>query len=84
MHGAFNLPARVVRVGDLVDAVARATGRSASRVSWQPDPVIEDQFGRVPPLEAARASALGFRADASLEALVATVLEGLGEKKKGG
>lgn len=75
--GAMNLPAQVMRIGDLVDAVARATGSSASRVSWDPDPVIEAQFGRVPPLHAPRAMAAGFRADEGLEGLVAAALAGL-------
>jgi D-erythronate 2-dehydrogenase len=75
--GAMNLPAQVTRVGDLVDAVARATGACASRVTWDPDPVIEAQFGRVPPLHAARASAAGFQADEGLESLVAAALSGL-------
>lgn len=76
--GALNLPALVVRVDELVNAVAKATGSSAARVSWQPDPVIERQFGQVPPLFAPRATALGFRADDTLEALVAAALAALG------
>lgn len=75
--GALNLPALVVRVGELVDAVARATGTSAARVSWEPDPVIERQFGQVPPLLTPRATELGFRSDDSLETLVAAALIGL-------
>jgi nucleoside-diphosphate-sugar epimerase len=75
--GAMNLPAQVLRVGELVDAVARATGVSASLAAWNPDPVIEAQFGRVPPLHAARAAALGFRADEGPDGLIATVLAGL-------
>jgi nucleoside-diphosphate-sugar epimerase len=75
--GALNLPALVVSVGELVDAVAKATGSSTARVSWNPDPIIERQFGQMPPLLTPRAIELGFRSDESLEALVAAALEGL-------
>lgn len=75
--GAMNLPATVMRIGDLVDAIARATGASASRVTWDPDPVIEAQFGRVPPMHTPRAVAAGFNADAGLEGLVEAALAGL-------
>lgn len=75
--GAVNLPAQVVRVGDLVSAVAAATTRSSERVAWEPDPVIEAQFGRVPPLRAVRAQELGFEADADLPSLVAAALSGI-------
>jgi D-erythronate 2-dehydrogenase len=73
--GAMLLPAQVLRVGDLVDAVSAATGTSAARVSWAPDPLIEAQFGRVPPLHAERATGLGFSADVGIEALVAASLK---------
>jgi nucleoside-diphosphate-sugar epimerase len=72
--GAMNLPARVMRVGELVSAVATATSGSSETVAWQPDPVIEAQFGRVPPLRAPRAEQLGFRADADLPSLVEAAL----------
>ena len=74
---AMNLPAQVVRVGELVNAVARAAGTHAARVTWEPDPLIEAQFGRVPPLHASRAIAAGFRADEGLEALVEAAFAGL-------
>lgn len=75
--GAMNLPAQVMRVGDLVSAVANATSRPTGRVAWEPDPVIEAQFGRVPPLQAPRAEQLGFRADADLPSLVDAALAGI-------
>lgn len=74
---AVTLPAVRARMADLVAALA-AHG-DVSRVSYSPDRAIERVFGAWPPLTAARAEALGFRADGSVEGLVATALAEMGE-----
>jgi nucleoside-diphosphate-sugar epimerase len=72
----FMLPALHVSVGDLVAAAGAYSGnpRAAELVSWQPDPWVQFNFGSYPPLQLPLAEAAGFKADASLEALVADSL----------
>lgn len=72
----FMLPALHVAVGELVAAAARHGGHpdAAQRVDWQPDPWVQFNFGSYPPLQLPRAEQAGFRADASLDALVADSL----------
>jgi nucleoside-diphosphate-sugar epimerase len=67
---ALNLPCVRVTTGDLVDALQRHYPQSRARIDYCPDPAIEAQFGRYPPLVAARAGQLGFLADESLESLI--------------
>jgi nucleoside-diphosphate-sugar epimerase len=72
----FLLPSLLVTVGDLVEAAARHGGstRAKELVDWQPDPWVQFNFGSYPPLQLPLAEAAGFKADASLEALVADSL----------
>lgn len=72
----FMLPALHVSVGDLVDAAARHSGdpRAVERVSWQPDPWVQFNFGSYPPLQLPLAERAGFTADLTLDALVADAL----------
>jgi len=72
----FMLPALHVNVGELVGAAARHGGdpRAAERVIWKPDPWVQFNFGSYPPLQLPLTEAAGFRADASLDALVADSL----------
>uniref|UniRef100_UPI0035CC974B NAD-dependent epimerase/dehydratase family protein n=1 Tax=uncultured Sphingomonas sp. TaxID=158754 RepID=UPI0035CC974B len=74
---AFTLPACHVRLDDLVAAIASATGSPSSLVDYAPDAAIEAQFGRLPLLSTARADALGFRSDGTLDSLVSRALAGL-------
>lgn len=73
---SFMLPALHVSVGDLVAAAGRHGGISqvAELVSWEPDPWVQFNFGSYPPLQLPLAEKAGFRADASLDALVADAL----------
>lgn len=73
----YMLPALHVTVGDLVAAVGRYSGnpRVAELVDWQPDPWVQFNFGSYPPLRLPLAESAGFRADASLERLVADALK---------
>ncbi len=69
-------PALAARIGDIVDALGRIDAAAPKRVSYQPQPAIEAQFGRWP-LDCSfeRATALGLHVDASLDALLHTILE---------
>ncbi len=69
---AITAPALAVTVADVVAAVARVDASAATRVRFDPQPQIEDQFGRWPlSCTFERARALGLSADASLDAIVA-------------
>ncbi|MGP1609868.1 MAG: NAD-dependent epimerase/dehydratase family protein, partial [Burkholderiales bacterium] len=72
----FMLPALHVSVGDLVAAAGRHGGnpRVAELVSWEPDAWVQFNFGSYPPLQLPLAEDAGFKADASLDALVADAL----------
>lgn len=73
----FLLPSLLVPVGDLVEAAGRhgKVARARELVDWQPDPWVQFNFGSYPPLQLPLAEAAGFKADASLEALVADSLK---------
>ncbi len=77
LQGAVTLPALCVRLGDLVQAIARETGGAASAVRYAPDPQIMLNFGSYPPLSTPAADALGLRHDGDLGALVARALADL-------
>ena len=77
MTGAVTLPALRVRLGDLVEAIARGTGGSASAVRYAPDPRIVRNFGSYPPLSTPAADALGLAHDGDLDGLVARALADL-------
>lgn len=73
----FLLPSLLVQVGDLVEAAAHhgKIARAMELVDWKPDPWVQFNFGSYPPLQLPLAEAAGFRADPSLEALVADSLK---------
>jgi nucleoside-diphosphate-sugar epimerase len=73
------LPALRVSLQALAAESARLGGNpdALSRLQWQPDPWVEFNFGSYPPLQLPRAEAAGFRADASLAALVEGAVTGL-------
>lgn len=73
----FLLPSLLVPVGDLVDAAGRhgKVTRAMELVDWQPDSWVQFNFGSYPPLQLPLAEAAGFKADTSLEALVADSLQ---------
>lgn len=72
----FLMPALLVTVGDLVEAAGRHGGiaRAQDLVDWQPDPWVQFNFGSYPPTQLPLAEAAGFKADPSLDALVADAL----------
>jgi nucleoside-diphosphate-sugar epimerase len=73
---SFTLPTSWFSMADLVIAIAQVHGAEAARrVRYEPDPMIEQRFGRFPRLEAQAALAAGFRADASLAELVRRALD---------
>ena len=73
----FMLPALHVAVGDLVEVAGRHGGikHVTDLVDWQPDPWVQFNFGSYPPLQLPGAEKAGFRADASLDQLVADALK---------
>lgn len=77
MRGALTLSALSVRLGDLVEAIARQTGGSASSVRYAPDPMIMRNFGSYPPLSTPAADSRGLRHDGDVESLVANALADL-------
>ncbi|MGB3291267.1 MAG: NAD-dependent epimerase/dehydratase family protein [Burkholderiaceae bacterium] len=67
----WTLPALRTSIGDIVAAFdAQTDGRATQRVSYRPDPYIEAQFGRMPPLHLPDACQAGFRADPDLNTLL--------------
>ncbi len=77
MQGAMTLSALTVRLGDLVEAIARRTGGSAASVRYAPDPMIMRNFGSYPPLSTPAADDRGLRHDGDVESLVANALADL-------
>ena len=73
----LNLPCVAASVGEIVAAIGRARGaEAAARVSYAPDAKLQAQFGGWPrDFRAARALALGFSADASLDAIIRAHLD---------
>jgi nucleoside-diphosphate-sugar epimerase len=74
---ALTAPALRVSAGDLVVEIARQAGVDPGLVAYDPDPVLEAQFGRLPPLSTPTADVLGFVHDGDLPSLVATTLASL-------
>lgn len=72
---AVTLPASQVRIGDLVDTLARFGDMQG--LSFEEDAVTRRTFGSYPQLTTRRADDLGFRHDGSLTQLVETVLADL-------
>ena len=77
----FTLPTSRFSMADLIDAIAEVHGRECiGRVRFEPDEMIEQRFGRFPPLDARAAVAAGFRADAGLPELVRCALDDPGHR----
>lgn len=74
---AWTLPALRVAMADLAEVLARETGCKSDFVTYRPDPGIEAQFGKYPPLETPGAEALGFSHDGSVADLVARTLRNM-------
>jgi len=70
---ALNLPCVIASVGEIVAALGRAAGAgAAARVRYAPDPELQAQFGAWPrEFRPVRSLGLGFRADDSIDAIVA-------------
>jgi nucleoside-diphosphate-sugar epimerase len=77
MQGAVTLPALNIRLGDLVEAIARKTGGPADAVRYAPDPMIMRNFGSYPELLTPAADARGLKHDGDVESLVANALADL-------
>jgi nucleoside-diphosphate-sugar epimerase len=63
-------PAQRVSIGALVQAFDAADPGAAAGIRYAPQPALEAQFGRLPPLTTTRADAAGFRHDGDLATLV--------------
>jgi nucleoside-diphosphate-sugar epimerase len=74
---AFTAPALRVSAGDLVVEISRQARVDPGLVAYDPDPVLEAQFGRLPPLSTPAADGLGFVHDGDLSSLVSTTLASL-------
>ncbi|MCJ0765563.1 NAD-dependent epimerase/dehydratase family protein [Variovorax terrae] len=62
-------------MAELVDALARRFGDDRrALVRWRPEPAVEAQFGRQPPLVSDAARALGLADDGDIDALVERAL----------
>lgn len=72
---AVTLPALQVRIGDLIDTLARFG--DVQQLTFEEDATTRRTFGSYPPLTTRRADDLGFRHDGSLTQLVETVLADL-------
>jgi nucleoside-diphosphate-sugar epimerase len=77
VNRSLQLPGYSVTVGEMAAAVRRAGGDAAfSRIRWRPDPQIEAIVSSWPrALDAARAVALGFAADADIDEAVQAFVE---------
>jgi hypothetical protein len=62
----------------MVQVAAGALGVDPEKVRYVPDPVLEAQFGALPPLEAQAAIDAGFADDGDVVGLVSAVLGRLG------
>ena len=71
---AVTLPALRVRMDELATEIARRSNARTGLVSYEPDAALETAFGALPPLNASRATDLGFHHDGSTERLVASAL----------
>lgn len=71
---AFILPALRVQMDQLVAQIIKKCPHSAPQVRYEPDPALEAQFGRYPPLDTSLADRLGFVHDGDIETLVRNAL----------
>jgi hypothetical protein len=71
----FTLPALCFSMAEMVDAIGVVYQQKANElVSYDPNSMIENLFGRFPPLETPSADEVGFKHDGSLTDLVRRAL----------
>jgi D-erythronate 2-dehydrogenase len=70
----LNLPCVRLTMDELVKGLRRRYPHGRGVIRHSPDPAIEAQFGRYPPLVAAFGSQLGFTADGSIDSLIRDAL----------
>ncbi|WP_338759593.1 NAD-dependent epimerase/dehydratase family protein [Massilia sp. METH4] len=74
----YTLPVLRVRIGELVDGLARRFGDDRrALVSYAPDAALEQAFGRFPPLDATQSERIGFRHDGHIDALISNAMADL-------
>jgi nucleoside-diphosphate-sugar epimerase len=73
---SMNLTTQRVAIHELVAALARRFPANKSSVEYAPDPYLEAQFGRFPPIETPLADRLGFRHDGDIDTLVERAFAG--------
>lgn len=74
LNRVVTFPALRETMSDLASAVYSACGLNTEGVSYQPDAVLEANFGAQPPLTTAAADKAGFKHDGDLKQLVARAL----------
>ena len=74
---SLQLPGFSVAVGEMAAAVRRAAGETAyARISWEPDPQIQQIISGWPQaLQARRAESLGFAADTGIDEVIQAFIE---------
>lgn len=71
----FTLPTLCFSMAEIVDAIGSVYKQNAKElVSYKPNPMIENLFGRFPPLETPSAEEVGFKHDGDLNNLVRQAL----------
>jgi nucleoside-diphosphate-sugar epimerase len=74
----LQMPALHMSIGDLVEGIEEQLGlRGAGRVSWHPQPGLEERLAQFPPLFTPAADALGFAHDGDRATLVRRTLESI-------
>ena len=68
------LPAIHVVMGDLINALSKATSTSEENILYNSDPQLEAAFGAYPPLTTLNAEKAGFVHDGSVEQLISNTL----------
>jgi len=73
----FNMPSLTVSVEDMIDSLARTTGKHATElIKHEPDPFIMKIVNSWPQeIEAAKARALGFEPDVSYDSIIETYID---------
>ncbi len=73
----INLPGISVSVGEMVAALEKVAGQSATQhIRWEPDPLVQRIVGSWPGCwDTSRATALGFAGDADFESIVRAFIE---------
>jgi nucleoside-diphosphate-sugar epimerase len=75
-HRTITLPALRFSMEELVDAIARVHGDDIrGLVRYEPNPLLEDLFGRFPALRTPSAEKLGFQGDGDVATLVRRAIE---------